>query len=185
VARGFSADIIATGLANCSLVPGRFQPVLAGQDFAVLVDYAHTPDGLENVLNSARPLTKGKLITVFGCGGDRDNTKRPKMGAIAHRLSDVAIVTSDNPRTEDPERIIEMVLAGMTEESAAIFREPDRRKAIRLAVEQATAGDTVVIAGKGHEDYQIIGKTKYPFSDVEVAAEEIRRKIRGEGGAVE
>ena len=175
VARGLTADVIAQGLAACPPVPGRFQPVKADQDFAVIVDYAHTPDGLENVLRSARPLTKGRLLAVFGCGGDRDRTKRPKMGDIALRLADVAVVTSDNPRREAPESIIDEILTGMDGAGARVVREADRRAAIALAVRQARPGDTVVIAGKGHENYQIIGDRTLPFDDVQVATEEIRR----------
>jgi UDP-N-acetylmuramoyl-L-alanyl-D-glutamate--2,6-diaminopimelate ligase len=175
VARGLSSQVIATGLAKCSPVPGRFQPVQSGQEFAVLVDYAHTPDGIENVLQSARPLTPGKLIIVFGCGGNRDRTKRPKMGKIAQELADIAVVTSDNPRHEEPEEIIDEILSGMKGDGAEVWRESDRRAAIALAVGQANRGDTVVIAGKGHEDYQILGDTTIHFSDVEVADEEIRK----------
>jgi UDP-N-acetylmuramyl-tripeptide synthetase len=145
--------------------------VRLGQEFAVLVDYAHTPDGLENVLNSARPLTRGRLIVVFGCGGNRDRTKRPIMGGIATRLADVVVVTSDNPRREDPEDIIDEIFTGITDTTTAIYRESDRRKAIALAVSLAQAGDTIVIAGKGHEDYQIIGDETIHFSDGEVARE--------------
>jgi UDP-N-acetylmuramyl tripeptide synthase len=148
--------------------------VRAGQDFAVLVDYAHTPDGLENVLNSARPLTKGRLITVFGCGGNRERTKRAIMGGIAARLGDVVIVTSDNPRREEPESIIDEIFTGIPEGVGEVHRESDRRKAIALSVKMARAGDTIVIAGKGHEDYQILGDQTIHFSDVEVAGEEIR-----------
>jgi UDP-N-acetylmuramoyl-L-alanyl-D-glutamate--2,6-diaminopimelate ligase len=178
VARGLSADVIAQGLATCKPVPGRFQPVrVAGtrreQDFAVLVDYAHTPDGLDNVLRSARPLTQGRLIAVFGCGGNRDRTKRPKMGRIALELADVAVVTSDNPRKEEPESIIDEILTGMDGAGAAIHRDSDRRAAIAWAVQNARAGDTIVIAGKGHEDYQILADRTIHFSDVEVAEEEI------------
>jgi UDP-N-acetylmuramoyl-L-alanyl-D-glutamate--2,6-diaminopimelate ligase len=176
VARGLSPEVIAKGLAQCLPVPGRFQPVRAGQDFAVLVDYAHTPDGLENVLRSARPLTTGKLITVFGCGGNRDRTKRPKMGKLALDLSDIAVVTSDNPRREEPEAIIDEILTGMGGPGAEIHRESDRRKAIALAVSLAGPGDTVVIAGKGHENYQLVGDQTLHFDDVEVADEEIRRR---------
>ena len=175
VARGLSAEVIAEGLATCPPVPGRFQPVRAGQEFAILVDYAHTPDGLENVLRSARPLTDGKLIVVFGCGGNRDRTKRPKMGKLALDLADVAVVTSDNPRRENPDAILDEILAGMTGPGAEIVREADRRKAVALAVGRAKAGDTVVIAGKGHETYQIVGDETLPFDDVQVATEEIRR----------
>ena len=176
VARGLSPAVIAEGLRTCPPVPGRFQPVQAGQPYAVIVDYAHTPDGLDNVLRSARPLTHGNLITVFGCGGNRDKTKRPKMGRIARDLSDIAIVTSDNPRREDPEAILDDVLAGMNGDTgAAIYREADRRKAIALAVSLAKPGDTVVLAGKGHETYQIVGDETLPFDDVAVAREEIER----------
>jgi UDP-N-acetylmuramoyl-L-alanyl-D-glutamate--2,6-diaminopimelate ligase len=183
IARGFSPAVIATGLAHCPPVPGRFQPVVSGQAYGVLVDYAHTPDGLENVLNSARPLTTGRLIAVFGCGGDRDTTKRPKMGKIAGDLADIAIVTSDNPRTEDPNTILEGVLSGMSDVKAEKIREVDRRQAIHLAAAMARSGDTIVIAGKGHEDYQEIHGVKHHFSDVEVAAEAIEIAIREAQGA--
>jgi UDP-N-acetylmuramoyl-L-alanyl-D-glutamate--2,6-diaminopimelate ligase len=179
VARGFSAETIAAGLAACPPVPGRFHPVKAGQDFAVLVDYAHTPDGLENVLGAARSLTSGRLIAVFGCGGDRDKTKRPLMGKLAMTLADIAIATSDNPRTEDPELILDDVLATLAPPLSGagggtnVLREVDRKKAIALAVKMAQKGDTIVIAGKGHENYQIIGREKFPFSDLEIAREEI------------
>jgi UDP-N-acetylmuramoyl-L-alanyl-D-glutamate--2,6-diaminopimelate ligase len=178
IARGFAPDVIATGLAHCPPVPGRFQPVRAGQDYGVLVDYAHTPDGLENVLNSARPLTTGRLIAVFGCGGDRDTTKRPKMGKIAGDLADIAIVTSDNPRTEDPNIILDGVLSGMNMAKAKTISEVDRRQAIYLAAKMARPGDTIVIAGKGHEDYQEVHGVKHHFSDVEVATEAIDIAIR-------
>jgi UDP-N-acetylmuramoyl-L-alanyl-D-glutamate--2,6-diaminopimelate ligase len=177
VARGLSPEVIARGLANCPPVPGRFQPVRVGQDFAVLVDYAHTPDGLENVLRSARPLTTGRLIAVFGCGGNRDRTKRPIMGRLAKELADVAVVTSDNPRREEPESIIDEILTGMNDGGGAkVLRESDRRAAIALAVREAKAGDTIVIAGKGHENYQILGDETIHFDDVEVASEEIRKR---------
>ncbi len=176
LARGLSLEDIETGLGNCAAVPGRFQPVRAGQDFAVLVDYAHTPDGMDNVLRSARALTTGRLIAVFGCGGDRDRTKRPLMGKIALDLSDVAIVTLDNPRTEEPSGIIDDILTGMNGPGARIIREPDRRTAITLAVNEAEPGDTIVIAGKGHESYQIVGHTTYPFDDVSTAEVAIRAR---------
>lgn len=175
IARGLSLEVIAAGLRNCPPVPGRFQPVRAGQEFAVLVDYAHTPDGIENVLKSARPLTEGRLIVVFGCGGNRDKTKRPKMGKLALDLADIAVVTSDNPRKEEPEAIIDDILAGMQGAGAEVHRESDRRKAIALAVGIAKPGDVVVIAGKGHENYQIVGDRIFPFDDVEVAGEEIKK----------
>ena len=156
-------------------MPGRFEPIDEGQPFAVLVDYAHTPDSLENVLRAARRLTEGRLIAVFGAGGDRDRDKRPKMGRAGAELSDLAIVTSDNPRSEDPDAIVAEILAGVGER-AGVEVEPDRRAAIALAFERAVPGDTVVIAGKGHEQGQEFeGGRKMPFDDREVAREELRR----------
>jgi UDP-N-acetylmuramoyl-L-alanyl-D-glutamate--2,6-diaminopimelate ligase len=176
-ALGVPADAAAAALASAGRVPGRFEPVDEGQPFAVLVDYAHTPDSLENALGAARELTEGRLIAVFGCGGDRDREKRPLMGAIAARLSDACVVTSDNPRSEEPKAIIAEILAGMTEfETGEIEVEPDRRAAIALAFEAATPGDTVVIAGKGHEQGQeLAGGRKIPFDDREVAREELHK----------
>jgi UDP-N-acetylmuramoyl-L-alanyl-D-glutamate--2,6-diaminopimelate ligase len=176
-ALGVPADAAAAALASAGRVPGRFEPVDEGQPFAVLVDYAHTPDSLENALGAARELTEGRLIAVFGCGGDRDREKRPLMGAIATRLSDACVVTSDNPRSEEPKAIIAEILAGMTEfETGEIEVEPDRRAAIALALCAATPGDTVVIAGKGHEQGQeLAGGRKIPFDDREVAREELRK----------
>jgi UDP-N-acetylmuramoyl-L-alanyl-D-glutamate--2,6-diaminopimelate ligase len=172
-ALGVPAEVCAAALAAAGRVPGRFEPVDEGQRFAVLVDYAHTPDSLENVLNAARELTSGRVICVFGAGGDRDRGKRPLMGEIAARLADVAIVTSDNPRSEDPEAIIDEVVAGAG--AAAFERESDRRRAIARAVEQASPGDVVVIAGKGHEQGQeFAGGRKEPFDDRLVAAEALR-----------
>jgi UDP-N-acetylmuramoyl-L-alanyl-D-glutamate--2,6-diaminopimelate ligase len=156
-------------------VPGRFEPIDEGQPFAVLVDYAHTPDSLENVLRAARRLSEGRVLAVFGAGGDRDRDKRPKMGRAGASLSDLAIVTSDNPRSEDPEAIIAEVLVGM-ENGANVEVEPDRRAAIALALGRAQPGDTVVIAGKGHEQGQEFeGGRKLPFDDREVARAELRR----------
>jgi UDP-N-acetylmuramoyl-L-alanyl-D-glutamate--2,6-diaminopimelate ligase len=170
-----TADACAS-LAKASRVPGRFEPVDEGQEFAVLVDYAHTPDSLENVLRAARMVTSGRLVCVFGCGGDRDREKRPLMGRIGAELSDVAVVTSDNPRSEDPGAIIEEILAGLDGGRDAVEVEADRRKAIALALEGAEAGDTVLIAGKGHEQGQEFeGGRKLPFDDREVAREELRR----------
>ena len=150
--------------------PGRFESIPNSRGFNIIVDYAHTPDALEKVLQSARELTIGKLICVFGCGGDRDRTKRPKMAVAASSFADVVWVTSDNPRTEDPEAIIADIIAGLPEQRNSHV-EPDRRKAIQGAISEAGIGDCVVIAGKGHEDYQIIGKEKTHFDDREVAAE--------------
>ncbi len=175
VALEVEADAAAAGLARAERVPGRFEPIDEGQDFAVLVDYAHTPDSLENVLQAARRLSEGRVLAVFGAGGDRDRDKRPKMGRAGASLSDLAIVTSDNPRSEDPDSIIAEVLAGV-ENGAEVEVEPDRRAAIALALGRARTGDTVVIAGKGHEQGQeFAGGRKVPFDDREVAREELRR----------
>jgi UDP-N-acetylmuramoyl-L-alanyl-D-glutamate--2,6-diaminopimelate ligase len=171
----------AAGLAKARRVPGRFEPVDEGQGFAVLVDYAHTPDSLDNVLGAARRLTEGRVISVFGAGGDRDRDKRPKMGRAGADGSDLTIVTSDNPRSEDPEEIIAEILAG-TGEGPGVESEPDRRAAIALAFERAEPGDTVVIAGKGHEQGQEFEDgRKIPFDDREVAREELMR-LGGERG---
>jgi UDP-N-acetylmuramoyl-L-alanyl-D-glutamate--2,6-diaminopimelate ligase len=171
-ALGTPSDQIAAGLAAAERVPGRFEPVDEGQPFAVLVDYAHTPDSLENVLRAARRITDGRLIVVFGAGGDRDRTKRPLMGRIASALADRTIVTSDNPRSEDPGSIVDQVLAGA---GPGAEREVDRRRAIELAIESAREGDVVVIAGKGHEQGQeFAGGRKEPFDDVTVARETLR-----------
>jgi UDP-N-acetylmuramoyl-L-alanyl-D-glutamate--2,6-diaminopimelate ligase len=168
---GIADDAIARGLESVTGVPGRFESVDEGQPFTVIVDYAHTPDSLENVLVTARELTPGRLICVFGCGGDRDRGKRPLMGRIASVLADVAIVTSDNPRTEDPDAIISEILEGV---SGPVEVEPDRRAAIARAIELAEDGDVLVIAGKGHETYQEINGEKRPFDDREVAREALR-----------
>ena len=178
IAMGVSPSDIELGLTDMGEVPGRLEKVDAGQDFTVLVDYAHTEDALERVLATAREFTRGRLITVFGCGGDRDRTKRPKMGTAAARLSDVVIVTSDNPRTEDPAAIMKEVEAGVEAEGskkkgADYFAFTDRGEAIEAAIGRAAAGDTVFIAGKGHEDYQIIGTTKFHFDDREAARKAI------------
>jgi UDP-N-acetylmuramoyl-L-alanyl-D-glutamate--2,6-diaminopimelate ligase len=176
---GLEPGAVAEGLARAERVPGRLEPVDEGQPFAVLVDYAHTPDSLENVLRAARELGDGRLLSVFGAGGDRDRDKRPKMGRAASSLSDLAIVTSDNPRSEDPGAIIEEVLGGI-ENGAAVEVEPDRRAAIALALREARAGDVVVVAGKGHEQGQEFEEgRRIPFDDREVAREELRR-ILGE-----
>ena len=169
-------DAVAA-LAEAERVPGRFEPVDEGQPFAVLVDYAHTPDSLENVLVSARQITPAgrRLICVFGCGGDRDRDKRPLMGAITDRLADLAVVTSDNPRNEDPEAIIDEIRAGIGEGGAQVEVEPERRAAIGLALAAAERGDTVVIAGKGHEQGQEFERgRKIPFDDREVTREQLQ-----------
>ncbi|MFZ5631877.1 MAG: UDP-N-acetylmuramoyl-L-alanyl-D-glutamate--2,6-diaminopimelate ligase [Bacillota bacterium] len=171
VTAGFNPDLVAKALETAGGVSGRFELVDCGQDFTVVVDYAHTPDGLENILKAARSVTSGRLINVFGCGGDRDRTKRPIMGEIAGRYSDLPIITSDNPRTEDPLRIIEDVEEGIKRvlKPGQYRVMPDRREAIRAAITEAKSGDMVLIAGKGHEDYQIIGRQKFHFDDREEA----------------
>jgi UDP-N-acetylmuramoyl-L-alanyl-D-glutamate--2,6-diaminopimelate ligase len=175
VAMGVAPETAAAGLGRAARVPGRFEPVDEGQGFSVLVDYAHTPDSLENVLRAARRLTAGRLISVFGAGGDRDRDKRPKMGRAGAELSDLAVVTSDNPRSEPPEAIVAEVAAG-TGGGAEVAVEVDRRAAIALALGWAEPGDTVVIAGKGHEQGQEFeGGRKIPFDDREVAREELRK----------
>jgi UDP-N-acetylmuramoyl-L-alanyl-D-glutamate--2,6-diaminopimelate ligase len=177
LALGLTPIAIAEALAAVGTVPGRFEQVGAGQSFLVVVDYAHTPDALERVLATARKITRGRLGVVFGCGGDRDRGKRSIMGEIAARLADRAWVTSDNPRSERPEAIIEEVVAGVVRVAGAGERcatEPDRRLAIRAALDWAAAGDTVVIAGKGHETYQIVGATVLDFDDRAVAREVLR-----------
>jgi UDP-N-acetylmuramoyl-L-alanyl-D-glutamate--2,6-diaminopimelate ligase len=164
---GVPAETCVAALANAGQVPGRFETVDAGQPFAVLVDYAHTPDSLENVLRAARGLTQSRLRVVFGCGGDRDRGKRPQMGEIARRLADEVIVTSDNPRSEDPEAIIDEILAGSGHD---VDHDPDREAAIAQALREAQPGDVVVIAGKGHEQGQEFADGhKIPFDDVAVA----------------
>ena len=169
---GLDMDAIVAGLASAHSVPGRFESVDCGQDFGVIVDYAHTPDELENVLRTARSLTRNRLIAVFGCGGDRDRGKRPIMGRIGAELADLVVVTSDNPRSEDPDSIIAMVLEGMPDsEKSRVTVRPDRREGIEAAIAQARPGDVVVIAGKGHEDYQIFADRTIHFDDSEVARE--------------
>jgi UDP-N-acetylmuramoyl-L-alanyl-D-glutamate--2,6-diaminopimelate ligase len=161
---------VAAGLSAAPPVPGRFEPVQAGQPFAVIVDYAHTPDGLAEALRAARAAASGRVLVVFGCGGDRDATKRPAMGTTAAELADVAVVTSDNPRSEDPAAIISAVLSGIPASASSRVRvEPDRRAAIELALAEAEPGDVVLIAGKGHETTQTIGDQTLPFDDRDVA----------------
>jgi UDP-N-acetylmuramoyl-L-alanyl-D-glutamate--2,6-diaminopimelate ligase len=174
-ALGVPMDTIAAALPGFGRVPGRFEPVDEGQDFGVLVDYAHTPDSLENVLRAAREITGGRLLVVFGAGGDRDRAKRPLMGDAARRLADLAIVTSDNPRSEDPAAIVDEVMAGAGPDA---LREVDRRRAIVLAVAEAGTGDVVVVAGKGHEQGQEFEDgRKEPFDDVTVVREALRARL--------
>lgn len=175
-AEKISPEIIKTALENFRSVPGRFERIFADIPFAIIVDYAHTPDGVKNVLETARQIAKNKIITVFGCGGDRDKTKRPIMGRIAAELSDIVIATSDNPRTEDPEEILREVEIGVKEKIGDKVHEciTDRRQAIFRAVEIAQAGDVILILGKGHENYQILKDKTIHFDDREVAQEAIK-----------
>ena len=160
---------IQEGLAT-TIVPGRFELIDRGQDFAVIVDYAHTPDGLENVLAAAKRVAKRDLICVFGCGGDRDNGKRPKMGNISAQIADYSVITSDNPRTEDPDEIIAQIVSNLPHDTQYVCIS-ERRDAIHHAIATAKSGDVVVIAGKGHEDYQEIHGERFPFDDTVVASE--------------
>jgi UDP-N-acetylmuramoyl-L-alanyl-D-glutamate--2,6-diaminopimelate ligase len=196
-ALGFGTRAIEEGIRAMHAVPGRLEKVDAGQPFGVVVDYAHTEDALVRLLDAAREITRERVITVFGCGGDRDRTKRPRMGAAALRSSDIVIVTSDNPRSEDPDAILRDIEAGMRDgvraSSPDALRErtgrtpylmiPDRRHAIAAAVRLAQPGDLVVLAGKGHEGYQIIGESRVHFDDREVAREEIANVTAARGGA--
>lgn len=177
---GYDLDLICRALEVCAGAPGRFEHVNHAGDFTVVVDYAHTDDALLNVLRTARGLTSGRVITVFGCGGDRDRTKRAPMGRAAGSLSDLTILTSDNPRTEDPERIMTDAEAGVREATKSYEKIGDRRAAIHHAIEEAKSGDVVIIAGKGHEDYQLIGTKTSHFDDREVAREalNIRAQIK-------
>jgi UDP-N-acetylmuramoyl-L-alanyl-D-glutamate--2,6-diaminopimelate ligase len=178
---GVTGRAVADGLANLRSVRGRFEPVDAGQPFTVLIDYAHTPDGLEQALSAARELATGRLVVVFGAGGDRDHAKRPLMGAVANRLADLAVLTSDNPRTEDPELIIADVSAGATDPGRLVV-ESDRARAIATALALAEAGDVVVIAGKGHETGQEIGGRVIPFDDADVARSALERILANRKG---
>jgi UDP-N-acetylmuramoyl-L-alanyl-D-glutamate--2,6-diaminopimelate ligase len=187
-ALGLSFDAIEKGVSALTGVPGRFQVVSRPRDeFTVVVDYAHTDDALRNLLETARPLTRGRLITVFGCGGDRDRTKRPLMGAVAGRLSDLVIITSDNPRAEDPARIIEDIRRGITadtrKDGQRVLAIADRGEAIARAIEIARADDVVLLAGKGHEKYQLVGDRSIPFDDVAAAREALDRRRSKSGVA--
>jgi UDP-N-acetylmuramoyl-L-alanyl-D-glutamate--2,6-diaminopimelate ligase len=173
---GYDLESIVDGLSKCVGASGRFERVLHDGDFAVIVDYAHTDDALLNTLRTARELTNGRVITVFGAGGDRDKTKRESMGRVAGENSDLVFVTSDNPRTEDPMTIIKQVEVGVNPTGAAYALVSDRREAINKAVMAAQKDDVVIIAGKGHETYQIVGHEKFHFDDREVALEVIKRK---------
>lgn len=187
VALDIPTEAIERGIASLVAVPGRFQVVSTpADDVTVVVDYAHTDDALRNLLETARPLAAGRIITVFGCGGDRDRTKRPLMGVVAGRLSDVILITSDNPRSEEPARIIEEIQRGITPDTKKVGAQRvlaivDRREAIEEAVRIAVAGDLVLVAGKGHEKYQVIGTQTLPFDDVEVAQTALAHRRAAQG----
>jgi len=174
---GLDPDLMVRGLARLTCVPGRVERLDLGQPFPVLVDYAHTPDALERCLTAVRPLAPGRVLCVFGAGGDRDREKRPLMGRVAARLADLTILTSDNPRSEEPGQILDQVEAGMAGVGRPPYREPDRRVAIRWALQHAGPGDLVVIAGKGHETEQVIGNDRRHFDDREVARECLRELL--------
>ena len=173
---GISWEDILERVSNIKAAPGRFEALNCGQDYKVIVDYAHTPDALVNVIVAARNIRNGnRIITIFGCGGDRDRTKRPIMAKAAENLSDIVILTSDNPRTESPEQIFADVKAGFAKTDDYLF-EPDREKAIKLAINMAEKNDIILITGKGHETYHIIGTKKWHFDDKEIARREIVRR---------
>lgn len=178
LALGYNLDVITKALEKCTGAPGRFERVPHDGDFAVVVDYAHSDDALLNVLRTARDVTRGKIITVFGCGGDRDRSKRAPMGEAAGSLSDVVILTSDNPRTENPEQILTDVELGIQKTGKPYRKIADRREAIHEAIYQAKDNDLVLIAGKGHEDYQILGREVFHFDDKEVAREALAQSVR-------
>lgn len=171
---GMDMDTITKGLANASGVLGRLEVVPTNTDYTVIIDYAHTPDGLENIISAVKEFAKGRVITLFGCGGDRDNTKRAIMGEIAGRLSDYSIITSDNPRTEDPQRIVKMVEEGMKRTNGEYTLIVDRREAIGYALNFAKKDDVIILAGKGQETYQIVGKEKHDFDERVVVAQFLR-----------
>jgi UDP-N-acetylmuramoyl-L-alanyl-D-glutamate--2,6-diaminopimelate ligase len=174
---GLGPELVASALGNVKRVPGRLERIDVDAPYKVFVDYAHTDDAMANVLSAMRKVTAGRLIVLFGCGGDRDRTKRPRMARVAQELADAVVVTSDNPRTEEAQSIIDEVLTGFSGAAAGkVTVEPDRRAAIGLAISMAGKGDLVLLAGKGHENYQIIGKTKHHFDDVEVAKEMMQEK---------
>jgi UDP-N-acetylmuramoyl-L-alanyl-D-glutamate--2,6-diaminopimelate ligase len=176
-ALGFSNEFIEKGIQNLESVSGRFQRIDMGQPFLVIVDYAHTDDALENLIRTARELNpKSRIITLFGCGGLKDRTKRPVMGEVAGRLSDLTILSSDNPRTEDPLKIISDIVVGLQKTNGKYLIEPDREKAISIAMDEAKAGDIVLLAGKGHEDYQILADRTLKFDDREMAGRALRER---------
>jgi len=177
LAAGLNLKTIAGGLSTLKTIPGRLEKLDWNGDFSVIIDYAHTDDALKNVLATLKPLCTANLLVVFGCGGDRDRTKRPRMAAVAEQLADFIVVTSDNPRTEKPQNIIDEIVAGFENPSSENIKiEPDRKKAIHLTLKTANKGDIVLIAGKGHETYQIIGNQKFDFCDKSVAKEFLTKR---------
>jgi UDP-N-acetylmuramoyl-L-alanyl-D-glutamate--2,6-diaminopimelate ligase len=176
-AAGISNEIIEAGIRVLKSVPGRFQRVDMGQPFLVIVDFAHTDDALQNLVKTARELNpKGRVITLFGCGGGKDRSKRPIMGEVSGRLSDLTILTNDNPRQEDPLKIISDIVVGMQKSGGKYLIEPDREKAIGLAFDEARAGDIVLLAGKGHEDYQVLADKTLPWDDRRIAQQALRQR---------
>lgn len=174
---GLSNEVIEKGIRNLESVSGRFQRIDQGQPFLVIVDYAHTDDALESLIRTARELNpKGRVLTLFGCGGGKDRTKRPVMGEVTGRLSDLTILSSDNPRTEDPLKIISDIIVGLQKTSGKYMIEPDREKAIGMAMDEARAGDIILLAGKGHENYQILADRTLEFDDREVARKALRER---------
>jgi UDP-N-acetylmuramoyl-L-alanyl-D-glutamate--2,6-diaminopimelate ligase len=186
-ALGFSNSVIEQGIHNLESVSGRFQRVEAGQPFLVIVDYAHTDDALENLIKTARELNpKGRVISLFGCGGNKDRTKRPVMGEVSGKLSDLTILTNDNPRQEDPLKIISDIVVGLQKTSGKYLIEPDREKAIGMAVDEAREGDIVLLAGKGHENYQVFADRTAPWDDREIAKKALRaRGYEAESGRIQ
>ena len=180
-ALGLSNEVIETGIRSLESVSGRFQRIDLGQPFFVVVDYAHTDDALENLIRTARELnSKGRIITLFGCGGEKDRTKRPVMGEVTGRLSDLTILSSDNPRSEDPLKIISDIIVGLQKTGGKYLIEPDREKAVALAIDEAQAGDIVLLAGKGHENYQMLASGTIEFDDREMARRVLRERGYGE-----
>jgi UDP-N-acetylmuramoyl-L-alanyl-D-glutamate--2,6-diaminopimelate ligase len=176
-ALGLSNEVIEAGIRNLASVSGRFERIDLGQPFFVVVDYAHTDDALENLIRTARELNpKGRIILLFGCGGWKDRTKRPVMGEAAGRLSDLTILSNDNPKTEDPLKIISDIIVGLQKANGKYLIEPDREKAIALAMDQGRPGDIVLLAGKGHENYQILADRTLEFDDREVARRILRER---------
>jgi UDP-N-acetylmuramoyl-L-alanyl-D-glutamate--2,6-diaminopimelate ligase len=181
IALGLPREVIEAGIADLSAVPGRFERIDLGQPFMVIVDYAHTDDALQKLLETARELhPTGRIITLFGCGGERDRSKRPLMGTAAGRLSDLVVLSSDNPRSEDPLMIINDAIVGLQRTSAKVLIEPDRERAVELALEQARPGDMVLLAGKGHEKTQVLKDRTIPFDDREVARRILQQRGYGD-----